>query len=60
MKGVSLQRWENRDSSLVNDGSDMFAIERPGDISLLQTVDDLNLMNDLAILEDLKTGALDN
>jgi len=58
--GVSLRRWENGDSFLRNDGSDMFPIEGLGDISFFHTVDDLNLTNDLAILEDLETGALDN
>ena len=38
----------------------MFPIEGLGNISFFHPVDDLNLMNDLAILEDLKTGTLNN
>jgi hypothetical protein len=50
----------NRDLFLINDGPNMFPIKGLSDVAFFHTVDDLNLTNNLAILEDVKTGALDN
>ena len=44
----------------VNDGADMFPFEGLGNISLLQAIDDLNLVDHLAVLEDFKARTFYN
>ena len=52
MKRISGEK-QNRNLFLVNNRPDVFTMEGPGDIALLQPVDDLNLMNDLTALKGL-------
>ena len=51
---------ENRNLFLINDGPNIFTIERLVIFPSSMTINDLNLMNNLAILENLKTRALNN
>jgi hypothetical protein len=53
-------RQEKRDLLLVNDGPNIFTIERFGDIPFFHTINDLNLMNDLAVLENFKAWPLND
>ena len=45
---------------LGDDGPDVLALEGSGDIPFLKAIDDLNLIDDLAILKDFKARALDD
>lgn len=45
---------------LINHRPYMFAIESPGDIARLHSVDDLYLFDHLAVLDYLQTWAFDN
>jgi len=45
---------------LGDDGPDGLTLEGLGDIPFLEAIDDLNLINYLAVLKDLKARALDD
>ena len=45
---------------LVNDRPNVSALECFGDVSFFQSVDDLNLANHLAILQNFKARAFDD
>jgi hypothetical protein len=44
----------------MDDRPDMFALQRPGKIPRLQTVNDLYPVDDFTVLEDFQAGALDD
>ena len=58
LTGIDEER--SRNLFFVNDGPGMLALEGLGDIPFFHTIDDLNLINNLAILKNLKTWALNN
>jgi len=46
--------WEDRNLFFINDGTNIFTIERLGNISFLQTIDDLNLVDHLKAFKHRK------
>ena len=53
----ALQSWH---SLSVNDRADMLTIQCPGYVAFDQTVYDLNLVDNLAVLHNLQTGPFDD
>lgn len=47
-------------SGLPDDGSGVLAVERLRDVPLIEAVDDLDPVDDLAVLNDFQTGPLND
>ena len=55
-----IEEGERRNLLLVNDGPNVSSLEGPGNIPFLQTIDDLNLTNHLAVLQNLEARTFDD